>query len=198
MKTTPPRSGLTWKPMGRIFIQVGLRWIPIREPVETSYNTNDSASPLRKETNNPNIVICPNTSSLSAGTSKGSEPMSSHGSSNGNILSSTSLNKMGEADINTLTMEQYLALTRGNQAPGMVKPEIRGNVNFEIKSQFIRELREDTFSGNKNDDAYTHVERILDIISLFKIPRVIHDAVMLCVFPITLLELQRDGWTYYL
>ncbi|GJX27745.1 hypothetical protein Tco_0235824 [Tanacetum coccineum] len=34
-------------------------------------------------------------------------------------------------------MEQYLALSRENQAPGMVKPEIGGNVNFEIKSQFI-------------------------------------------------------------
>ncbi|GKE59574.1 DNA-binding pseudobarrel domain-containing protein [Tanacetum coccineum] len=45
----------------------------------------------------------------------------------------------------------------------MVKPEIGGNVNFEIKSQFMRELREDTLSGNKNDDAREHVERILDI-----------------------------------
>ncbi|GKB02961.1 hypothetical protein Tco_0831050 [Tanacetum coccineum] len=27
----------------------------------------------------------------------------------------------------------------------------------------MRELREDTFLGNKNDDAYEHVERILDI-----------------------------------
>ncbi|GKB77729.1 hypothetical protein Tco_0944624 [Tanacetum coccineum] len=71
--------------------------------------------------------------------------------------------KMGDADINTLTMEQHLALTRGNQAPSVVKPEIRGNVNFEKKSQFMRELREETFSGNKNDDAYEHVERILDI-----------------------------------
>ncbi|GJS21739.1 hypothetical protein Tco_0450371 [Tanacetum coccineum] len=67
-------------------------------------------------------------------------------------------------DINTLTMEQYLALARGNQAPGVVKPEIGGNVNFEIKSQFMLEFREDTFSGNKNKD----------------------DAVMLRVFPFTL------------
>ncbi|GKA43842.1 putative reverse transcriptase domain-containing protein [Tanacetum coccineum] len=56
---------------------------------------------------------------------------------------------MGEVDINTLTMEQYLALTCGNQAPGVLKPELGGNVNFEIKSQFKRELREDTFSRNK-------------------------------------------------
>ncbi|GJU51805.1 hypothetical protein Tco_1221360 [Tanacetum coccineum] len=93
---------------------------------------------------------------------------------------------MGDADINTLPMEQYLALTRGNQTPGVVKLEIEGNFNFKIKSQFMRELREDTFSRNKNGDAYEHVERILDIVSLFNIPGVTHDAVMLRVFPITL------------
>ncbi|GKD24648.1 hypothetical protein Tco_1230862 [Tanacetum coccineum] len=93
---------------------------------------------------------------------------------------------MAEADINILTMEQYLALTRGNQAPSVVKPEIGGNVNFEIKSQFMRELRKDTFFGNKNDDAHEHVERVLDIVSLFNILGVTHDAVMLRVFPITL------------
>ncbi|GJV24748.1 reverse transcriptase domain-containing protein [Tanacetum coccineum] len=94
---------------------------------------------------------------------------------------------MAEGEIDNLTMEQYLALTRGNQAPGVVKPEIGGNVNFEIKSQFMRELREDTFAGNKNDDAHEHVERVLDIVSLFNIPDVSHDAVMLLVFPITLI-----------
>ncbi|GJZ64007.1 reverse transcriptase domain-containing protein [Tanacetum coccineum] len=83
-------------------------------------------------------------------------------------------------------MEQYLALTRGNQAPSVVKPEIGGNVNFKIKSQFMQELREVTFSRNKNDDAHEHVERVLDIVSLFNIPGVSHDAVMLCIFPITL------------
>ncbi|GKE91867.1 hypothetical protein Tco_1572962, partial [Tanacetum coccineum] len=66
LKTTPLRSGLTWKPTGRIFNQVGLKWIPIRKSVETRYNTNDSASPLGKETHNPKTVICANSSSLSA------------------------------------------------------------------------------------------------------------------------------------
>ncbi|GJX77076.1 hypothetical protein Tco_0323887 [Tanacetum coccineum] len=28
VKTMPPRSGLTWKPTGRIFTSIGLRWIP--------------------------------------------------------------------------------------------------------------------------------------------------------------------------
>ncbi|GJS37689.1 hypothetical protein Tco_0536071 [Tanacetum coccineum] len=69
---------------------------------------------------------------------------------------------MAGVDVNTLTMEQYLALSRENQAPGVVKPKIRGNVNFEIKSQFMRELREDTFSGNKDEDAHDHIDRILN------------------------------------
>ncbi|GJS92436.1 hypothetical protein Tco_0799404 [Tanacetum coccineum] len=63
---------------------------------------------------------------------------------------------MAGVDVDTLTMEQYLALSRENQSPGMVKPEIEGNVNFEIKSQFMCELREDTFSGNKDEDAHDH------------------------------------------
>ncbi|GKA24607.1 hypothetical protein Tco_0710640 [Tanacetum coccineum] len=70
---------------------------------------------------------------------------------------------MSGVDINTIIMEQYLALSRENQALGVVKPEIKGNVNLEIKSQFMRELREDTFSENKNEDAHDHVERVHDI-----------------------------------
>nr|GEW68986.1 hypothetical protein [Tanacetum cinerariifolium] len=45
---------------------------------------------------------------------------------------------MGDVDVNMLTMEQYLALTRGNQAPGMVKPEIRNNVNISYDAIMLR------------------------------------------------------------
>ncbi|GJW34996.1 RNA-directed DNA polymerase, eukaryota, reverse transcriptase zinc-binding domain protein [Tanacetum coccineum] len=50
----------------------------------------------------------------------------------------------------------------------------------------MRELREDSFAGNKKDDAHEHVDRILYIASLFNILGVTHDAVMLHVFSITL------------
>ncbi|GJS26777.1 hypothetical protein Tco_0487397 [Tanacetum coccineum] len=89
------------------------------------------------------------------------------------------LGTMTGVDVDTLTMEQYLALSRENQAPGVVKPKIGGNVNFEIKSQFMRELREDTFSGNKDEDAHDHIDRVLSIVGLFNIPGVSKDAVML-------------------
>ncbi|GJT98756.1 hypothetical protein Tco_1094274 [Tanacetum coccineum] len=83
-------------------------------------------------------------------------------------------------------MEQYLALSRDNQAPGVVKPEIGGNVNFEIKSQFMHELKEDTFSGNKDEDAHDHIDRVLSVVGLFNILGVSKDVVMLRVFPFTL------------
>ncbi|GJW95009.1 reverse transcriptase domain-containing protein [Tanacetum coccineum] len=50
----------------------------------------------------------------------------------------------------------------------------------------MRELREGTFSRNKNDDAHEHVKKILNIVNLFNIQGFTHDAVMLCIFHITL------------
>ncbi|GKB75541.1 hypothetical protein Tco_0942436 [Tanacetum coccineum] len=46
LKTTPPRSGLTWKPTGRIFTQADHKWIPIRKSVETRYVRNKSSLDL--------------------------------------------------------------------------------------------------------------------------------------------------------
>ncbi|GJU76907.1 zinc knuckle CX2CX4HX4C containing protein [Tanacetum coccineum] len=83
---------------------------------------------------------------------------------------------MAGVDVDTLTMEQYLALSQENQAPGVFKPKIGGNVNFEIKSQFMRELREDAFFENKDEDAHDHIDRVLSIVGLFNIPGVTKDA----------------------
>ncbi|GJU75933.1 hypothetical protein Tco_1273003 [Tanacetum coccineum] len=51
----------------------------------------------------------------------------------------------------------------------------------------MRELREDTFSGNKDEDAHDHIDRVLSIVGLFNILEVSKDAVMLRVFPFTLI-----------
>ncbi|GJU32121.1 hypothetical protein Tco_1175710 [Tanacetum coccineum] len=40
----------------------------------------------------------------------------------------------------------------------------------------MRELREDTFSENKDEDAYNHIDRVLSIVGLFNIPGVSKDA----------------------
>ncbi|GJT97536.1 hypothetical protein Tco_1093054 [Tanacetum coccineum] len=91
-----------------------------------------------------------------------------------------------DVDINILTMEQYLALIQDNIRPGVVKPEIGDDIEFEISSNFMRELRRKLFKGTDDEAAYEHVLRVLEIVDLFHFPGVTHDAIILRVFPITL------------
>ncbi|GJV14373.1 maturase [Tanacetum coccineum] len=52
--------------------------------------------------------------------------------------------EMSVIDIETLTLEKYLALERGNTIRKERNPE---DENFAIKGQFLRELRDNTFAG---------------------------------------------------
>ncbi|GKD93704.1 hypothetical protein Tco_1373541, partial [Tanacetum coccineum] len=90
-----------------------------------------------------------------------------------------------DVDISTLTIEQYLALIRDNIRPGVVKPEIGNDIEFEINSNFMRELRRKIFAGTDDDDAHEHVYRVLEIVDLFHFHGITHDAIMLRVFLIT-------------
>ncbi|GKD50813.1 reverse transcriptase domain-containing protein [Tanacetum coccineum] len=83
-------------------------------------------------------------------------------------------------------MEQYLALIQYNIRPGIVKPEIDGDIKFKINGNFMRELRRKLFKGTDDEDAHKHMRRVLKIIDLFHFSCVTHDVVMLRVFPITL------------
>ncbi|GJV39816.1 hypothetical protein Tco_1418256 [Tanacetum coccineum] len=48
------------------------------------------------------------------------------------------VNMEDDVDINTLTIEQYLAWVQDDIRPGVVKPKIDNDVKFEINSNFIR------------------------------------------------------------
>ncbi|GJU21326.1 hypothetical protein Tco_1154668 [Tanacetum coccineum] len=63
---------------------------------------------------------------------------------------------LNEIDIETLTLETYLALNCNNSQVGVKRPEIEKNIVFEIKSQLLRELRENTFSRGKTEDVMEH------------------------------------------
>ncbi|GKF68965.1 hypothetical protein Tco_0198644, partial [Tanacetum coccineum] len=91
-----------------------------------------------------------------------------------------------DVDINTLTIEQYLAWVQDDIRPDVVKPNIGNDVEFEINSNFMKELRRKLFKGTDDEDAHQHVRRVLEIVYLFHFPGVTHDAIMLRVFPVTL------------
>ncbi|GJY17666.1 hypothetical protein Tco_0389157 [Tanacetum coccineum] len=63
---------------------------------------------------------------------------------------------LNEIHIETLTLEQYLALNHNNSQVGVKRPGIEKNIVFEIKSQLLRELRENTFCGGKMEDSMEH------------------------------------------
>nr|GEU85645.1 hypothetical protein [Tanacetum cinerariifolium] len=91
-------------------------------------------------------------------------------------------------EIMTETMEQYLIKTRGNYGSGVARPKINEKTHFELKGQFLKELRENTFSGSELEGANEHIKKFLEIVDLFHIPEVTQDQIMLLAFPISLTE----------
>ncbi|GJY17718.1 ribonuclease H-like domain-containing protein [Tanacetum coccineum] len=90
------------------------------------------------------------------------------------------------AEIMAETMEQYMGKTRADYGSGIPRPKIDDKDSFELKGQFLKELRDNTFSGSDHEDANEHIEKVLEIVDLFHIPNKTQDQVMLRAFPVSL------------
>ncbi|GKC13826.1 hypothetical protein Tco_1010608, partial [Tanacetum coccineum] len=53
--------------------------------------------------------------------------------------------------------------TRGDYGSGVTRPKIDAKDHFELKGQFLKELRDNTFSGLDHEDANEHIEKVLEI-----------------------------------
>ncbi|GJZ99090.1 hypothetical protein Tco_0671641, partial [Tanacetum coccineum] len=73
------------------------------------------------------------------------------------------------------TMKQYMSKTRTDYESGVARPKIDNKDQFELKGQFLKELRENTFSGSDNEDANEHIEKVLEIVDLFHVPNITED-----------------------
>ncbi|GJZ88795.1 hypothetical protein Tco_0660577, partial [Tanacetum coccineum] len=62
--------------------------------------------------------------------------------------------------------------TRTDSGSGIARPKIDNKDQFELKGQFLKELRENTFSGSDNEDANEHIEKVLEIVDLFHVPNI--------------------------
>ncbi|GJX42975.1 hypothetical protein Tco_0259651 [Tanacetum coccineum] len=92
----------------------------------------------------------------------------------------------------TETMEQYMSKTRGDYGSGVTRPTINQDTHFELKGQFLKELRDNTFSGSEHEDANEHIEKVLEIVDLFHIPKVTQDQIMLRAFPVSLTDKSKS------
>ncbi|GJZ51067.1 hypothetical protein Tco_0605582 [Tanacetum coccineum] len=86
----------------------------------------------------------------------------------------------------TETMEQYMSKTQENYGSGVTRPTINQDTPFELKGQFLKELHDNTFSGSEHKDENEHIEKVLEIVDLFHIPKVTQDQIMLQAFPVSL------------
>ncbi|GJY22341.1 hypothetical protein Tco_0394907 [Tanacetum coccineum] len=84
------------------------------------------------------------------------------------------------------TMEQYMSKTRADYGSGIDRPKIDYKDHFELKGQFLKELRDNTFRGSDHEDANEHIEKVLEIVDLFHVPFITQDQIMLRVFPMSL------------
>ncbi|GJT25641.1 hypothetical protein Tco_0895578, partial [Tanacetum coccineum] len=77
-----------------------------------------------------------------------------------------------EEEVTTImaeTMEQYMSKTRDKIRSGVARPIIDGDIQFELKGQFLKEHRDNNFSGSEQEDANEHIEKVIEIIDLFHV-----------------------------
>nr|GEU88151.1 putative reverse transcriptase domain-containing protein [Tanacetum cinerariifolium] len=58
---------------------------------------------------------------------------------------------------------------------GIARPKIEDKDSFELKVQFIKELRDNTFNNSNHKDVNEHTEKVLEIVDLFHIPNITID-----------------------
>ncbi|GJU96001.1 hypothetical protein Tco_1360353 [Tanacetum coccineum] len=80
------------------------------------------------------------------------------------------------------TREQYMSKIRADYGSRIARPKIDDKDSFKLKGQFIKELRDNAFSGSDHEDANEHIEKVLEIIDIFHIPNITQDQVMLRAF----------------
>ncbi|GJX79059.1 zinc finger, CCHC-type containing protein [Tanacetum coccineum] len=103
-----------------------------------------------------------------------------------NLLSYQEYSEEEEAEAMAKTMEQYMSKTRTDYGSRVDRPKINNKDQFKLKGQFLKELRENIFSGSDNEDANEHIEKVLEIVNLFHVPNITVDQLMLLVFLISL------------
>ncbi|GJU99937.1 hypothetical protein Tco_1329208 [Tanacetum coccineum] len=86
----------------------------------------------------------------------------------------------------TKTMEECMCKTQGDYGSGVTRPKIDAKYHFELKGQFLKELRDTTFSGSDHEDVNKHIEKVLEIVDLFHIPNITQDQIMLRALPMSL------------
>jgi hypothetical protein len=91
------------------------------------------------------------------------------------------------------TLREFSALTTANIHTGPAI-NVRDN-SFELKPALINMVQASQFCGKTHEDASADLQHFLKICSTFTIMRVTKDAIVLCLFPFSLLGKAKNGST---
>ncbi|GKB41239.1 gag-pol polyprotein [Tanacetum coccineum] len=103
-----------------------------------------------------------------------------------NLFSNQEYSEEEVAETMAKTIEKYMSKTRADYGSGVARPKNEDKDNFELKGQFLKELRTNTFSGSDHEDANEHIEKVLEIVDIFHIPNITIDQVTLRALPMSL------------
>lgn len=103
------------------------------------------------------------------------------------------LYKLFEEEVTPESIKNYMNRVR-NEKPGIVRPTFGETIEFELRSQILKEIRENTFSGEDFEDANEQFEKNLEIIDLFHEPDITEDQILLKIFPMTFTS-KAHRWT---
>ncbi|GKD19189.1 hypothetical protein Tco_1208347, partial [Tanacetum coccineum] len=76
----------------------------------------------------------------------------------------------------------------------LAKPKIDNNVKFKLSKEHLKELRNNSYSGSKEEDVVNHIVKVLEIIDLIKTPNVDTDRLRVHVFPFSLTGAAQKWW----
>ena len=90
------------------------------------------------------------------------------------------------------TLREFSAPTTANIRTG---PTVNvGDNGFELKPALINMVQASQFCGKAHEDASAHLQHFLEICSIFTIKGVTRDAILLCLFPFSLLGKAKQGF----
>jgi len=91
------------------------------------------------------------------------------------------------------TLHEFSAPTMANIRTG---PAINiGDNALELKLALINMVQASQFCGKGNEDVSAHLQHFLKICRAFAVNRIIRDAILLCLFPFSLLGKAKQ-WFY--
>ncbi|GJW53499.1 reverse transcriptase domain-containing protein [Tanacetum coccineum] len=76
----------------------------------------------------------------------------------------------------------------------LAKPNINKNVKIELSKKYLKELRNNAYSGSEEEDVVDHIAKVIEIIYSIKTPDMDTDRLRVHVFPFSLTGAAREWW----